>query len=222
MLFSPALVNVGGEHIVAAVAKLNGGGRLILTCWEARSTCRAREEEVPEFVTEAAGMARTRPMLEFILLWTSNGSLSFNKTFNLSIQYDDGQANVAVAARLRWVGTAVCVGKRRHSCQLQAERKQSMLCCCTWTGSRKSSPSGRGETEDVNWSNPTRARVQLNWHYQWLHSVFGEVPEVCHNSEKQVTNGELHSCKCKRSIYVRKHIGLYKSYVSIVIIVVAL
>lgn len=51
-------------------------GEFAFTCWDVSSTCRAREDEAPELVTEAAGIARARPVMEFILLSASSESSS--------------------------------------------------------------------------------------------------------------------------------------------------
>lgn len=56
-------------------------------------------------------MVRTRPMMEFILLWTSSGSPSFNKAFQLRHPVRPGEAEAVPSNRFRYVVSTVCMGE---------------------------------------------------------------------------------------------------------------
>lgn len=87
--------------------------RAAFTCWEVSSTCKALEEEAPELLTEAAGIARrTRPLMEFILLSApSESPLHSTKHPMLHVRHAELKDQKAAGDHERRVGTSVCVRK---------------------------------------------------------------------------------------------------------------
>ncbi|MEQ2181060.1 hypothetical protein GOODEAATRI_007484 [Goodea atripinnis] len=109
-------------RLPAAGAKEGVHGESAFTCWDVSSTCKAREDAAPELVTEAAGIARARPVMEFILLSASSEFPSFNKT----LHPQHFQPNVA-GSHDRDAGTNVHVRKALRQLSVQPRHVNKIL-----------------------------------------------------------------------------------------------